>query len=126
MASDKVLMMGPSHAYAYPWTPDFDGRQLPVPFVASMPELQAYIAKHGVSYVVVDFSMLEQRQAAFDGWMKVEARTVRVSRLPEGWREVFSADQAAPAYIVFQVDASRTETGSRSRRDTPLTPDRSE
>jgi len=99
----QAIMRGPSHVYDYSWSTDLPGRQIPVPSVASMEELQQFIREKNVRYIVVDYSILHQREKTFAGFMRADGKTIHLQKLPRGWRIVFTNSPEKPAVIVFRV-----------------------
>jgi len=98
---ETVRMMGPSHAYQYPWTATVKGRQIPVPSLSSMEALQGFLDEKHVKHVVVDYSILSQRRGLFSGWFELRGERVEARRTPADWRRVFSSNP--PSVMVFEI-----------------------
>lgn len=94
--------LGPSHAYAYFWTPELDDKLVPVPWVRSIAEMRRVIGEKMSPYLVIDYSTLRNRERCFKGWVELEGNRLRLKAIPPGWRVALSLSEP-PAVIAFET-----------------------
>jgi Dolichyl-phosphate-mannose-protein mannosyltransferase len=100
---DATIMMGPSHDYAYFWGRPFAGRIVAVPSVASMAALLAYAKQEGIRTIVVDRSIVKQREAAFRGHFAEKDGLIQIENIPNNWGLAFQATPSAACVIQRQI-----------------------
>lgn len=104
--NDTEWRIGISQVYVYYWRNSLPGKWGPIPRLASMEELQAYARENHVRYIVLDYSSLLDNDFLIGDWVRLEGEHIAVVRLPDNWREVFSAPGAVKTCRVFEITPS--------------------